>query len=200
MAKPITLFGLKKVVDVMKAHLENTPINPEVRDDAAERTVFQTGSLKVIFSVVKFEVPLLDPFESETRYQMEIHWEPATNTIPSVWYQQNFASALSALMGAKDNRIAMRLEDQNIPIMYRHLQVALDAQMCAGCGINIVPHELMECYACMMRLNQEDDAKHVCGVCHDKCCAKMEQTPCCDQFIHRVCKNKWHGSCPFCRA
>jgi hypothetical protein len=197
MAKTITLFGFKKVIDTMKIQLENEPFS---LGHATASTNFVTSYLKVTFSVVKSEVARLNSDEMETYWSMEVSWAPTSILAPSVWVQHSFSQALATYLGCIYSKMTMSLETENIPHMYSKLKAALEAEMCAGCGLNIVPGGLVECYECMMYLSEEDDSKNVCGVCKDVCCARIETTPCCKQYIHRVCSRKWDGDCPFCRA
>lgn len=201
MARSITLYGFKKAVGIMVTRVDEVPINHlKNGDEAVETSIFTTSNLKVSFSVIKVMIPLFEPDEFEMRYRMTISWVPTTHAIPNYWVQERFAQALSAFMNATNNTISMSLEAEIIPIMYKKLQMVLDAEMCSGCSTNVVPQGLIECYACIMRLEKKDDNQHMCGVCKETCCAKIEKMSCCGQHIHRVCKNKWYGDCPFCRA
>lgn len=195
----ITLFGFRKVVDAMKTTLDNAPIDPR-SGEVSESTVFKTDFLSITFSVVKASIPMFEPEVSEIRWRLQISWLPVSPVFPSSWIQDNFAQALSTFMGVSQNKICVALTDDHICIMYQKLKVALEAELCAGCGSNILPFDLIECYSCMMQLSEADDNKHMCGVCKEVCCAKIEKTTCCQQHIHRVCSNKWGGDCPYCRA
>lgn len=198
----INLFGFKRVVDSMKASLSDAIMDPEYGRVRAG-TQFVTDSLTITFYVSKFVVPLLDPREEETRWAMEIEWAPIFQMIPLPQMhdpQRAKAQALNTLLDCDDNHFTMRLVEENIVFMYDKLKQVLEAELCAGCRTNIIPNGYIECHSCMMNLQLKDMNKHVCGVCKDCCTAKIEKTMCCSQYIHRVCRLKWEGNCPFCRA
>ena len=182
----------------MKESLEHAVVDPEM-GRVRQGTDFRSDYVKVTFYVSKIVVPLLDPEESETRWSMDVEWYPLIPTYHNDT-QRAKVQALNTFMGCHDNRYSMRLSEENIPFMHGKLNQVIDAELCAVCHFNIVPKGHIECYSCVMECQHKDDHKHLCGVCKEYCLAKMDSTPCCKQHIHRVCRTKWDGDCPFCRA
>lgn len=198
----INLFGFKKVVESMKTSLSDTMVDPEY-GRVRTGTLFVTDSLKITFFVAKFVVPLLDPHEEETRWSMEIEWAPSFQMIQMHHIhdpQRAKVLALNTLLDCDDDHFSMRLNEENLVFMYEKLKQVLEAELCTGCKRNIVPNGHIECYSCMMNLQPKDVSKYLCGICKECCIAQIEKTVCCSQYIHRVCRLKWDGDCPYCRA
>lgn len=192
------LFGFKSAIRLMKASLDG------LLADEVEGVEFITTSFKrrdnylIQFTLEKIVERIMGSGMVPS-FTMKMEWKSSDAFhLPNVY--DAFSLALGMYLQTEDNYFMMAYSEENVEYMFKKMKMALEAELCLGCETNIVPLGCMECHTCIMGYTEQDDSKHMCGVCHDTCQAKMEVTPCCVQYIHRVCRKKWHGSCPFCRC
>lgn len=192
------MFGFKAAIKCMKASLDGL-LEDDTEGDESISTSFKRGDNYVIDFTLEKTVDHVVGCGMLSTYAMKMEWKSSDPLFPYMPANDAFILALNACLHTDDQCIIMNLCDENVKHMFGKMKMALEAEMCVGCETNIVPKDFMECHTCMMGYTEQDDAKHMCGICHDTCQAKIEITPCCFQYIHRVCRKKWHGPCPFCR-
>lgn len=185
------LFGFKKAIESMKASIDNTLADDEQGFEYITTSFRREDHHIIYFTLEKF-VDHLTGSGMITIYSMKIEWTSSR-------LGDFFPLALNTYLQGANNCICMNLSDRNVEYIFDKMKMALEAELCVGCESNVVPKDCMECHACMMGHTEQDDRKHMCGICHEVCRAKIEVTPCCFQYIHKVCSKKWKGSCPFCR-
>ena len=83
--------------------------------------------------------------------------------------------------------------------IYHAIKTALTCELCS-CGRSMKPEGELTCLSCLAECREEDMCKHMCGVCHDVCNARIIQTSCCKQYIHDACRINCKNKCPYCRA
>lgn len=83
--------------------------------------------------------------------------------------------------------------------IYHILHTALTCELCT-CHRCMKPDEELTCLSCLAECREDDMSKHMCGVCHDMCNARIDTTACCKQYIHDACRIKCKNKCPYCRS